>query len=94
MLDDIQIESYFFNGITEINSSSSIQILPNPTSDFISIKTDKTIQLKSATITDIAGKSILTTNKTEIDVSQFATGIYFVQLITDKGKFETKALRN
>ena len=92
MIDDIELNC-LGTGINEIGANSPFHIYPNPTSDFISIFSDNTAKLRTTSITNIFGQTILTTDKTIIDLSQLATGIYFMQLRTDMGNYETKVLR-
>lgn len=92
MIDDIELNC-LGTGINEIGTYSPFHIFPNPTSDFISIFSDNTTKLKTTSITNIFGQTILTTDKTTIDLSQLTSGIYFVQLRTERGNYETKVLR-
>lgn len=61
-------------------------IYPNPASDLIKIKTSRTI-LEEIKIYDISGDLILSTDKSEIDVSEFAKGVYFIVTEDNKKRF-------
>lgn len=95
--DGWMIDSFDFTclgtGIQEVGVNSPIHIFPNPTSNFISIRSDNSIQFKSALIKDIIGKTILTTDRTTIDLSQFQSGIYFIEVTTDKEKYLARIIR-
>lgn len=93
LIDDIVINNGIV-GINEIESNNSIQIFPNPTTDFITIKTDNLTNFKSATLKDILGKLIFTTEQTTIDISKFETGIYFMEITTTEGKVVKRIIRN
>jgi len=95
--DGWMIDDFFVNclgtGIKEIGANSPFHIFPNPTSDYISISSDNTAKLFLVTVKNILGQNILTTDKTTIDLSHLDRGIYFVQLTTDRGNYETRVLR-
>lgn len=84
MIDDIELNC-IGTGINEISANSQFHIFPNPTSNFISIFSDNTTKLKTTSITNIFGRTILTTDKTTIDLSQLDTGIYFCEMTDNKG---------
>jgi hypothetical protein len=91
------IDSFDFTcigtGIKEINANSPIHIFPNPTSNFIFIRSDNSVQFRTAIIKDIVGKTILTTDRTNIDLSQFKSGLYFIEVTTDKEKYLARIVR-
>jgi hypothetical protein len=91
LIDNLLVQNNLV-GINEQAENPPFQIFPNPTSDFISIQT-KTEDSFVIRITDVFGQKILTTEQMKIDLSHLAPGIYFLQLITNKAKFETKVLR-
>ncbi len=70
----------------EIFKETYIQLYPNPSSDFITIET-KSIGNKLE-IRDFTGKIIyqenLNSNKTIVDISKFASGIYFVGILENE----------
>jgi hypothetical protein len=81
-------------GITNSNvEENSIQVFPNPTSNNISIIADKSIKFSSVTIKDIQGKTVLVTDKTTIDVTEFGAGIFIMELNTDKGRIVKRIIR-
>jgi N-acetylneuraminic acid mutarotase len=67
-------------------SANDYYVYPNPCLDFINISCNKSVEKKNARIliTDAAGKNVYTSNfitqKIKVDVSDFAKGIYIVQL--------------
>jgi trimeric autotransporter adhesin len=71
-------------GITEnINLSDLILIYPNPVTDKLQINSD--LQIKNTEITEITGKQLYNTTSKIIDCSNFADGVYFIRLNTEKG---------
>lgn len=93
MIDDIIVNGLMMD-INENGANSFIQVFPNPTSDFITVKLDKAEQFKSAKIMDVLGKIILTTNQASIDISNFESGIYFMEITTTEGKVVKRIIRN
>jgi hypothetical protein len=73
----------------EYMEMEKIQIYPNPTSDYITIKTDHKID--SYTIYDVTGKKIIQTAENTIDLSTFNNGVYILTFELD-GKIQTKKI--
>ncbi|MEN9913981.1 MAG: hypothetical protein RL528_717 [Bacteroidota bacterium] len=74
---------------TEYMEMEKIQIYPNPTSDFITIKTDHKID--SYSIFDITGKKIMQTAEKTIDLRTYTNGIYLLTFEFE-GKTQTKKI--
>lgn len=71
-------------------SNQSIQLFPNPTASILNIQTEeKIIDLK---IIDITGRTTNVCNiaNNKIDVSGLSSGMYFVEIETEKGLFKVK----
>jgi hypothetical protein len=72
-------------GITESTYENSFSVYPNPASKEIIIYSSKFNEGDGLKIFDVLGKEILRSEirgeKSEIDVSKFENGIYFVQLV-------------
>jgi hypothetical protein len=73
-----------------------VEISPNPANDIINLTNLERASLSSFAIIDIIGNQILTANLENssnlIDVSQFANGIYFINLRYENGKVIIKKL--
>ncbi len=92
-------------GINENSFASSINLFPNPASNHLTIALGSNNKKAEVTITDITGKIVYTTtedpdspdshrdreNKIEVNTSEFAAGIYIVQ-IQSAGFIATKKL--
>ena len=63
------------------NKTNAIHIYPNPTTGLLTIKGVEGI----ASIYDIYGRLMLTTNTNTLDISQAAMGIYFVRVLDEQG---------
>ena len=71
--DPLSVETYLEEAIT---------VYPNPTSGLLLIESNI---LQQVEIYNISGILIETTDKNEIDLSQYSKGIYLVKIITNKG---------
>ncbi len=74
---DVEVNAY--NSINEL-AEYGISVYPNPSNGFFNIETEENYII---TITDISGKELKQINskigKTEIDISNQATGTYFIE---------------
>lgn len=73
-----------------------IELYPNPTTDFFRVESG-TFKVENVEIVDVTGKIIdnlqFITNNSEIDVSGFPDGIYFVKIQTENGVFVEKLIK-
>ena len=71
-------------GINEATPTFSFNIFPNPATDYLTLELPTNVSKASVsifnTIGDLEYSSAITNQKTDIDVSSFANGIYFIQL--------------
>ncbi len=89
-------------GITDIQSSiNDIQLFPNPAKDFIKVSINNKQQktaVKKIAITDAVGKTVysstIESNEIEMDVRQFAKGVYTIQVNDGKQSAVKKFLKN
>lgn len=81
------------NTSTSELTETNINIYPNPTNGIININTNEIIE--SVNITDINGKLVHhQTNNSPIDISQHVRGIYFMNIISEKGVINKKIVLN
>lgn len=82
---------YIYSEIKAVNLSNTkadIEIYPNPSSNKLMIQSN---QIQEISIIDILGNAssinfqIINNNQTQIDVSVFKSGIYFLRMITSNG---------
>ena len=73
-----------YQGLDE-NDIADLDVYPNPAQDFIRVETMCTSSLQRIDIYDITGKLIVSSTDTEINVSKLKSGMYFVNILTDKG---------
>lgn len=83
--------------LTEFGLENTISIFPNPTTDFLNIKSNVSEKIKSIELYNALGQSIyyeVTDNKTDIkiDLSSFRKGIYFVKIRFENTKIVSSKL--
>jgi len=82
--------SYTPNAILE-TKTNNISVFPNPTNGIFNIKTDN---LTNLIIRDITGKIVLQTNSKVVDLTNYTSGLYFVQIFADGNIYNTKIIKN
>jgi hypothetical protein len=71
--------------------NDNVNIYPNPVKDILHIDTDGNI--KSIEIVNTQGQRVIFTNKSEINVSELLSGIYFVSITTKYGLLIKKFIK-
>ena len=66
----------------------STRIYPNPAKNSITIATD----VKTVTVFDVFGKRVLQSNQNKVDISGLQSGMYLLEIITDKDNKLVKRL--
>lgn len=77
----------------DFNNSHLINIYPNPVKNVFNINLLNYNITSSVKIYDLQGKLILEDNTTEINVNHLSKGLYIVKVITDKGEFAKKFIK-
>ncbi|EJL71704.1 peptide-N-glycosidase F-related protein [Chryseobacterium populi] len=79
-------------GIKDVKTID-VNIYPNPTSDFVNIKSET--EVVSAAVFSADGKKLAETYKTnKIDLSSYSTGVYFLNIVLKNGiTFKHKIIR-
>lgn len=72
------------------NTFNDYIMYPNPTTSLLNINSRE--EIISVEIYSIEGKRVLTSQLTQVDVSQLTSGIYLVKIITNDNKVGTKKL--
>ncbi len=72
------------------DESEEIEVVayPNPTSDFLFIRTSLDKEL-NVSLTDILGNQIIHSNRRELDISSLPEGIYLLHIDWDENEFKT-----
>lgn len=78
---------------TETNSLSNFNIYPNPATQQITLNLENSI-FKKVSIYNNLGQIVKRSKSTKINISNLPSGIYFLQIETDKGKSSKKLIIN
>lgn len=87
MVDDVRITTGSL-GTSEATKAQATNIYPNPTKGEINIKTDK--KIKSFTVLDFSGKSVLKSSSNKVDISSLPKGGYLLQVEFTDGTTTTE----
>lgn len=75
-------------------TKKGLQVYPNPVSDVLNITAEG--KVKAVSVLDVNGRVVanykLDTAKSQVNVSNLATGVYLVQVTTEDGKVQTTKL--
>ena len=79
--------------------SNSFSISPNPANDLVKISNTDNINVNEITITDLNGRIVKTTNfknvsNIEVNVADLTSGVYFMNINSDKGIITKKIMKN
>ncbi|MDB4088526.1 YCF48-related protein [Flavobacteriales bacterium] len=75
-----------FTGIKENEEKLKLSIYPNPTSGIFSIEVENS-ELNYVRLIDINGRELIkSTTKSSFDISAYSSGVYFLEIGTNKGK--------
>lgn len=86
-----QYENELLN-VEDILLDENIIVYPNPTMDNITLSLGGAT-LKNAIIYDLTGKQVISSSSNIIDVSNISSGLYIVDIITDKGSVKKRFLK-
>lgn len=100
-LNTFQVDDFVFGEFTTLSSSNfeiaDLKIYPNPTSHLWNISTNNE-RITLLEVYDITGKSVFSTQPqsitSQIDSSNFNTGLYILKIHTDKGSISKKLIKN
>lgn len=91
-VDDIRVWKEDPVGIEELTETIQVNLYPNPTTGFITIQTAESI--KEIKVISTNGRTILTTASTQIDLSSYPSGVYFVNIETENGVVTKRVVKN
>jgi gingipain R len=81
-------------GLDEKETNNLINVYPNPATKILFVETNDQTTIEKVIIKDLSGRTILAksinANACKIDLTDVASGVYFMQLQTAKGLFSTK----
>jgi hypothetical protein len=78
---------------------SKFSVSPNPANDFISISNAENILVSGISITDLNGRVVKqntynNVSDIQVNVSDLASGMYMMNIVSDKGAFTKKIVKN
>jgi hypothetical protein len=76
-------------GVEQFANNTQIKIYPNPAQNKITIDANHVIDVK---LFDVIGNQIISTNQTQVDVSNLTDGVYFVQVKTTQSTSTQKII--
>jgi len=76
-------------------STPSFDIYPNPTKDVLNINLGEFQEMSNVRILDLGGKEIrsIATDKRSLNVSDLKPGLYLFEIQTERGKFQSKFIK-
>lgn len=77
-------------------STATFSVYPNPAQDVLSFNTGEFKNITSVRVIDLGGKEVInlvTVKDNTINVSSLKQGLYLFEITTEKGKFDTKFLK-
>lgn len=77
---------------TPVNTVNNVEVklYPNPTTGIVNIEAEG---IKDIEVMDIAGRTVLTTDKSTFDMSTLANGVYMVRINTESGSTTQKVVK-
>jgi len=78
----------------EVNEiSKSFTIYPNPVNNFLQLQLSTNLEFNKATVFNYFGQFVLQSKATTIDIRNLSSGVYFLEVETNKGKGVKKIIK-
>jgi hypothetical protein len=89
-----QTRVYSLSSLLSVNDlvQQSVNLFPNPSREHFMIQLPEGVTLKKVTLYNSLGKLIYTNTSNTVDTSKLASGVYYVDVTTSKGKSTKKVL--
>lgn len=93
-IDSGHVRVYDLNAVlsTESFNKDYFSFYPNPVNDVLNINLNEGLELKQVNIYNILSQYLYSTKELRIDTNNLKSGIYFVEIVTDKGKSAKKVV--
>ncbi len=88
-----EVEAQCDLAITEADFFEDLSFFPNPVSSTLNIKISENISFEKAKVYSTLGELILETSEKQINLENLSAGIYFVEVVTDKGSVTKKIVK-
>jgi hypothetical protein len=83
--------------VNELSNDVQLKVYPVPASEQLTVEITKSI-IQRINVKDVSGKLIKSNScyaaKIEIDIAAFASGIYFIEAISEQGTYRKKFVKN
>lgn len=81
--------------VNELHANADVVVYPNPMNESLTVSMLGNHKLQSATIYDLIGNEIITSNKSDIDVSHLQNGVYVIRIKDNNGNtYSQKVIKN
>ncbi len=92
-----KVRVFNLNGVLSTNDSvleySNVKLSPNPAIDHVTISLQKGALLKTIHVYNSLGQFIKSTEQEDINTSNWSSGLYYLEIISDKGKSTKKLIK-
>jgi hypothetical protein len=82
--------------VTDLSAGPAVTMFPNPTDGIVKIVANSDVQL--IRVLDVQGREVysstVNTKQAEVNLSNFATGLYFVRVVTVEGETIMELIKN
>ena len=78
----------------DFSISNAVFMYPNPVSETLQLHFTHELVLHSVTIYSMLGQKLSKTNQSVVDFSDFASGVYLVEVATNQGTLSKKVVKN
>jgi hypothetical protein len=86
MIDELEV-SCIGTGIVSFGNDNGINVFPNPAKNNIQFFANDNTVIEKIIVHDFSGKTIATTMQSNINLTEFSTGLYIAQVFTNSGVF-------
>lgn len=91
-VEEIQKECLL--GSDDFTISNTVLLLPNPVSNMLQVHLTNNIELQSVLVYSMSGQKLFESNQKIVDFSSLASGVYFVDVLTNRGMVSKKVVKN
>lgn len=88
-IDDITVTAGTVTGIDGVNEAN-VSIFPNPANDMVTVNAEG---LNSVEVYDMSGRKVLTSNSSNINMSELSNGVYMFRVMTENGTSTIKVVK-
>jgi len=89
---DVKVDNFSISSldtyVPDLEATISMEALPNPVTEQLSIRLDASVQVQSIRLVSLDGKVAVSFERSlrQLDVSSMPRGQYVLELVTDRGR--------